>query len=185
MAFLPSSDQTPVFFERAGTEMVLQRELEARLQEDGRATVVEREMLDQLLQELNLGTSELASADTQKRLGQVLSAGLLGFLNFGQVGRDKMMYLRVVDTETTRIVMQVSQPVNEDQPLTVVDQVKDALLEKVATGQELKGLIAEATPVAKITVSQVEPEYAICTVTNKREGETIAKEMKIKSDSAQ
>ncbi|MBI2435228.1 MAG: tetratricopeptide repeat protein [Candidatus Hydrogenedentes bacterium] len=46
VAFLPSSDQTPVFFERAGTDVVVQRELETRLQADGRVSVVERQMLD-------------------------------------------------------------------------------------------------------------------------------------------
>ncbi|MBI2435227.1 MAG: hypothetical protein HYV26_20410 [Candidatus Hydrogenedentes bacterium] len=186
-------------------------------------SVVERQMLDQLLQELNLGTSEIASADTQKRLGQVLSAGTFGFINFGSAGPDKMIYLRAVDTESTRIVFQSSAKVDEDKPLDVVDKLTQELLEKLTANRELKGVIAEASaddaiiislgakhgvaegqeftvveegepitangrviahrqnPIAKIAVTQLEPDYAICKLVNKKDGAVLAKDMKIKS----
>lgn len=145
LAFLPSAASTPVFFERAGTDVVIQREIETRLQGNNSVGVVERQMLDKLLQELQLGSSELASADTQKRLGQVLSAGMLGFLDFAQVGADLMVYLRLVDTETTGITFQTSEKVDENHPGAVVQTLVDALLAQVANGRELKGLIADAS----------------------------------------
>lgn len=223
VALLPSSNTASVFFERAGTDVVLQREIEARLQANEGISVVERQMLDKLLQELNLGSSELANADTQRRLGQVLSAGYLGFIDFGRMGKDLMMYVRMVDTETTAIAMQTSQPVNEGNPLVTVDAVAGELLNKLGSGREMQGLIADASDenavlinlgekhgvkageeftvyvdgdpvevggkviahrqkaVGKLTVTSVEPEYSVCKVTNKREGATLAKEMKIKA----
>ncbi len=222
MAFLPSPQQN-VVFERAGLDVLLQREIEARLQGDERVGIVERQMLDQLLQELNLGSSELTTADTQRRLGQVLSAGYLGFIDFGRMGADIMMYVRLVDTETTAIAMQTSQPVDEQNPVKTVEAVLAELQAKLVSGRELQGLIADASdesavlinlgkksgvqtgqeftvyvdgdpveaggkviahrqkPVAKLTVSAVEAEYAVCKVANKREGATLAKEMKIKA----
>ncbi len=223
LAFLPSRSSTPVFFERAGTDVVLQRELEARLQTDGRCTVVERAMLDQLLQELSLGSSDLANAATQRQLGHVLSASMLGFVDFVQAGAGNDLYLRMVDTETTQIAMQASQTVDENNPTKVVDALIEEILNSLVAGRVLQGLIADAAsedavminlgrkhgaeegqeftaledgdpvevggrviatkqrPVAKLVVTNVEDEYAICKVTNKRDGAQLAKEMKIKA----
>ncbi|HEO70233.1 MAG TPA: tetratricopeptide repeat protein, partial [Candidatus Hydrogenedentes bacterium] len=100
LAFLPSENRTSVFFERAGMDVVLRRELESQVHAQGAIQVVEREMLDKLLQELDLGSSELTSQDTQLQLGRVLSAQYLGFVDFTQAGPDTLMYLRLVDTET-------------------------------------------------------------------------------------
>lgn len=144
LALLPAGQADGVFFKRAGIEVALQRELESRLQAEGRVQVVDRSVLDQLLQELNLGTSELASADTQRRLGQVLSAGLLGVMEFAQLGNETLMYLRLIDTETTAIAHQLSTPVREDALRGTVDTVVAKVLEAVSTDRALKGLVADA-----------------------------------------
>ncbi len=220
MAFLPGRG-SQVFFRRAGMDVVLQREIETRVQADDRVSVVERTMLDQLLQELNLGSSDLTSPDTQRRLGQVLSAGTLAFFEFAQLGAQPMMYLRLVDVETTGIVAQLSAVVDESNPLTTVDSIVSQLLERMENGHELKGLIADASDesaviinlgsrhgvaegqtfdvlqegkpievggrviarrqrtVGKLVVTGVETDYAICRVTNLRDGITLAKEMKV------
>lgn len=226
LAFLPSSSSSPAFFERAGTDVVLQREIEGRLQQSGHVAVVEREMLDQLLQELNLGSSELASSETQRRLGQVLSAGMLGFMDFVQMGASPAVYLRLVDTETTAIALQTSQPIDEDQPLAAVDALVTEIADKLQAERSLQGFIADASdetaiiinlgrahgiqagqefvvlqdgdpievngkviaykqrPVAKLTVSAVEDDYAVCTLANKSEGVVLAKEMKVRASKA-
>jgi len=225
LALLPGTGAGDVFFTRAGTDIVVQRELEMRLDSDDRVNVVEREMLDQLLQELDLGSSDLARADTQRRLGQVLSAGLLGFMDFAQVGLEKKLYLRLVDTETTEIEFNKSYAIDEDRPTQPLDTIVNELLEDVVEGRDLKGLIADAAaddaivinlgakhgvearqeftvyvegepievggrvlahrqqPVAKLVVKTVNEDYAICEAQSKREGVTLAKEMKIKRTS--
>jgi len=145
LAFLPSRNQGSVFFERAGADVAIQREIETKLQADKRCGIVERSMLDKLLQELNLGSSELATADTQRRLGNVLSASLLGFVEYAQSAAGLSMYVRLVDTETTSIVMQASQPVDENNPSAVADAVAAKIVAEAVDGRELKGLIADAT----------------------------------------
>ena len=152
LAFLPA-EFAPVFFERAGTDTVLQRELESRLQESGEVGVVEREMLDKLLQELNLGSSELASPDTQRSLGKVLSAGMLGFIEFAQLGNEKMLYLRLIDTETTEIAAILRQPIDEDQPAASVEALVEQIIEKAENGGEMKGLIADASSEDNIIIN--------------------------------
>jgi len=146
LAFLPS-DKPSVFFERAGTDIVLRRELEAKLQASDNIQVVEREVLDKLLQELNLGSSEVADPDTQLQLGKVLSARMLGFVDFAKIGSDTKMYLRLVDTETTSIAAQFTETVNKyDKIDSLVDKLVADVLTKIVNGRQLQGLIAD--PVA-------------------------------------
>ncbi len=144
LAFLPGETKGRIVFDRAGTDMVLQREIEVQAQGKNGIQVVERVMLDKLLQELNLGSSELASGDTQRRLGQVLSAGHLGFIDFAQVGADTMLYLRLIDSETTGIFFQASQKIDDAKPSETVAAVVNALTEKLASTEPLQGLIADA-----------------------------------------
>jgi len=143
LALLPGDRQSPVFFDRAGTDVVLQRELEARLQESDRVSVVERMMLDSLLQELQLGSSDLTNPDTQRRLGEVLSASMLGFIEYAQLGSEIRMYLRLIDTETTEIAYQGRHTVNEGALDQVVEEALSGVLAEVDNSDELKGLVAE------------------------------------------
>lgn len=144
LAFLPGETKGRFVFDRAGTDVVLQREIESQVQGKNGIQVVERVMLDKLLQELNLGSSELASSDTQRRLGQVLSAGHLGFIDFAQMGSETLLYLRLIDSETTSIFFQTSAAIDENNPRAVVESVVGALAEKLATAEPLQGLIADA-----------------------------------------
>jgi len=124
--------------------MALQREIESQVQGKNGIQVVERIMLDKLLQELNLGSSELTSSDTQRRLGKVLSAGHLGFIDFAQMGAETLLYLRLIDSETTGIFFQTSVTVDESNPREVVASVVEELTAKLASAEPLQGLIADA-----------------------------------------
>jgi len=145
VAFLPSSSAQSVFFDRAGMDVVVRREIEARLQANPSVRVVEREVLDKLLQELQLGSSELAGADTQLQLGKVLSARMLGFIDFAQVGADITMYLRLVDTEITSLAAQLTRSVKDPSAIpALADAVATEVVAKLTNGRQLQGLIAEA-----------------------------------------
>jgi tetratricopeptide (TPR) repeat protein len=145
MAFLPTD--SAVYFERAGTETVLRQAIQEKLAEDPRVRIVEREVLDTLLQELQLGSSELADANTQLQLGQVLSAQLLGFVDFARLGSDVLMNVRMVDTETTEITVRSSKNIRNETDITgVVEEVANELLQKTVASRKLQGLIADAQP---------------------------------------
>lgn len=144
LALLPSG-QGGVFFERAGTEAALRRELEAQLARSGSVAVVEREMLDALLQELNLGSSELADPATQRQLGRLLSAGNLAFLSFSQLGAEPTLYLRLVDTETSEITFQTSHPVKAAELAALTNSVSGELLAHLTSERTLQGLVADAS----------------------------------------
>jgi len=145
LAFLPSSSEQSAFFDRAGTDVVLQREIEAKVQSDGRVKLVERAVLDKLLQELNLGSSDLAKQDTQLQLGKVMSARVLGFIDFTSLGNDTLMYIRLIDTETTSIAAQIKRSVKDLSNLDgLVDGVVQEIVKKAAEDRQLQGLIADA-----------------------------------------
>lgn len=173
LAFLPGETQGRIVFDRAGTDVVLQREIETQVQGKNGIQVVERVMLDKLLQELNLGSSELASGDTQRRLGQVLSAGHLGFIDFAQVGADTMLYLRLIDSETTGIFFQASHKIDDAKPTETVQAVVEALAEKLANAEPLQGLIADASA----------PDAVIINL-GKKHGVAVGTEFKILEDGA-
>lgn len=145
MAFLPASGANAMTFDRAGMDQLILHELEARVQSSGKAAVVERAMLDQLLQELNLGSSELASGEVQRRLGKVLSAEAMGFVTFVRTGGDVSAYLRLVDTETTSIALQASEKVVESNPEPALASLAARVINEYAAKRELKGLIADAS----------------------------------------
>lgn len=145
LAFLPSSAAQTAFFDRAGTDVVLQREIEARVQSDGRVKLVERAVLDKLLQELNLGSSDLAKQDTQLQLGKVMSARMLGFIDFASLGSDTLMYIRLIDTETTSVAAQIKRSVKDLSDINgLVDGVVQEIVKKAAEDRQLQGLIADA-----------------------------------------
>lgn len=78
------------------------------LQSDGGVQLVERELLDKLLQELKLSTSSLADPATALKLGKVLSARIIitGSIMADNKGQNVMM--RLIDTETTAVRKVVS-----------------------------------------------------------------------------
>ena len=90
--------------EQDGFDVVLTDQLSDALNKTGRVQVVERALVEKLLQELNLGSSELADPAAALELGKVLSARLIvtGTLYYQQ--GDYLLTLRLIDTETTRIV---------------------------------------------------------------------------------
>jgi len=94
--------------DRAGTDRVILNQFTATLTETSRVTLVEREIIEKLLTELNLSSSELADADTRLRLGRLLSARVIAVGSFVPFDGDLMFSPRLIDTETSRVVASVS-----------------------------------------------------------------------------
>jgi len=77
--------------------------LSQKIQESGRAGVVERELLAKLLGELKLSGSALADPATALRLGKVLSARLIVTGSVISDKKSQTVLLRFIDTETTAV----------------------------------------------------------------------------------
>lgn len=116
---------------RIGFDSVLQQELTVQLHVRG-IEVVERGLLDKVMAELKLGSSELADQDTQIKLGKIFAARLMisGALN--SAGQGVTASVRAIDTESTRLVMVRSEravgPV--EMAGTIADSIAATILEK-------------------------------------------------------
>ena len=97
---------------RDGYATILTSQLAEALNASGRVQVVERVVVEKLLQELNLGSSELADPATALKLGQVLSAKLISTGSLFYLNENYLLTLRLVDTETTRIAKVITADIS-------------------------------------------------------------------------
>ena len=74
------------------------------VQNNGDFTVVEREQLLLILEELSLGTSELADEATRLRIGEMLGAQLMIFGAYQTIGDQTRIDLRLVEVESGAVV---------------------------------------------------------------------------------
>jgi tetratricopeptide (TPR) repeat protein len=88
---------------REGFSAALTTHLGDLLNSSGRIKVVERALLDRLLTELNLGSSDLADPGTALRLGRVLAAKVLATGSILHLPETTMLSMRLIDSETTSV----------------------------------------------------------------------------------
>ncbi|WP_164885068.1 caspase family protein [Rubrivivax rivuli] len=149
ISVLPFQDLTlPGSTGRVGLEALLQQEVIRELQARG-FTMVERRLLDKVLAEVKLGSSELADQDTQIRLGKVLAARLMvsgalspqGSPPGGAVGAT----VRAIDTETTQLAMVKAErpaagPFN---PGALAASIAQSVAQTIAEKYPLKGRLVQ------------------------------------------
>jgi tetratricopeptide (TPR) repeat protein/peroxiredoxin len=131
--------------EQDGFATVLTDQLSEALNAAGRVQVVERALVEKLLQELNLGSSELADPAAALELGKVLSARLIvtGALYYQQ--GDYLLTLRLIDTETTRIIKVLTAEL--EGPAAVVKDIgllSRRILDMVTAQYPLQGYVVQA-----------------------------------------
>lgn len=142
LSVLPFQDQSmPGQSGRIGLETVLQQELIRELQARG-FTIVERRLLDKVLAEVKLGSSELADQDTQIRLGRLLAARLMVSGVITSQGNATSASMRAIDTETTQLAMVRSErAVGAPDPAQMASTIAQAVAATVKAKYPLKGRI--------------------------------------------
>ena len=116
-----------------------------KLQETGRIKVVEREIIDKLLAELKLGSSELADPATRLKLGRVLAASVIGTGGFYPAGGQAELQLRLIDTETTDIRATMSEKLADASRVSeLAGTVAGEIAERLRADYPLRGKIASA-----------------------------------------
>ena len=117
--------------------------LTQRLQDTGRIKVVEREVLEKLLAELKLGSSELADPATRLKLGRVFAASVIGTGGFYPTAPSGQLQLRLVDTETTDIRGTLSEDVGRPSEVaSFAAKVADRIAPTLIAAYPLRGKIA-------------------------------------------
>ncbi|MDY7031857.1 MAG: tetratricopeptide repeat protein, partial [Thermodesulfobacteriota bacterium] len=98
--------------ERDGFSHVLAAQLSDHLNASGRVQVVERVLIERLLEELNLGSSDLADPDTTLKLGKVLAAKLISTGTLYYLPDGTLLHLRLIDTETSAIPKVITREIS-------------------------------------------------------------------------
>lgn len=91
--------------DRDGDAVILYQTIEDSLKSVKRGRLVERRVIDKLLEELEIGSSALASKKSQLRLGKILAARILLAADIHR-GSNEQYYVtvRAIDTETSEVV---------------------------------------------------------------------------------
>ncbi len=130
---------------------LIRNQLRNALQALGGSVLVEREAFDSLLHEVELGRSELADRRAATEIGKLLPASLILFGEILLIEQQKEIHLRIVDTETSRVLSsatasfktraemnracqtlaeQIAKTVNQARPLLLsARQTEDRVLE--------------------------------------------------------
>jgi peroxiredoxin/tetratricopeptide (TPR) repeat protein len=133
----------PELLGKLGMDKLLLQEFSQALLNQG-VTVVDRAILDKLLAELKLGSSELADPDTQLRLGRIMAARLITTGSFTGAGQNKAVAMRIIDTETTNIAYSTTKRNIEIDPVGLAEELAAAVVKNVHDKYPLKGRIAQA-----------------------------------------
>ena len=132
--------------ERDGLSVVLTTQLADELNASGRVQVVERVVIERLLEELNLGSSELADPQTALRLGRVLAAKVIGTGSLLHMPGGTMLSLRLIDTETSAIPEVINRELNTDASLKKdLHRLNREILTSVMTTYPLQAYVVNVT----------------------------------------
>jgi curli biogenesis system outer membrane secretion channel CsgG len=97
-------DLSPGMSGREGMGELLAAQVAARMAEAGNYQLVERKDLLKVMEELHLGSTQLADADTRLRLGRIVGAQQMIFGAFQVIGRTMRLDIRCVDVASGRII---------------------------------------------------------------------------------
>ena len=114
-----------------------------------RFSIVEREIIDKLLEELNLSTSSLTDPTTALKLGRILSANLIVTGSLSHQGEQWLANMRFIETETTAIKCSVSTLIKKGDAGEVATELSKAINSKLRTEYPLQ---AKVTSVSDNTV---------------------------------
>ena len=93
-------------------EEILSATVLGALQETGKVTIVERERLLLVLEELNIGISAITDESTRLKAGKLAGANFMVFGGYQVIGSRMRIDLRMVDVETGEILNTAKQIVS-------------------------------------------------------------------------
>ncbi len=132
--------------ERDGFSTVLTTQLADQLNASNRVRVVERVVIERLLEELNIGSSELADPDTALRLGKVLAAKLIGTGSLFFLPKATMLSMRLIDTETTSVSMVANREVGSQASMeTDLNRLNREILQNIISKYPLRGFVVKTS----------------------------------------
>ncbi|MBW1862785.1 MAG: tetratricopeptide repeat protein [Deltaproteobacteria bacterium] len=132
--------------ERDGLSMVLTTQLSDQLNASGRVQVVERVLIERLLEELNLGSSDLADPETALQLGKVLAAKVISTGSLFYLPDATLLSLRLIDTETSAIPKVITRQLDSQTFLEKeLNRLNREILKTIILKYPLQGYVVQTT----------------------------------------
>jgi class 3 adenylate cyclase/CHAT domain-containing protein/curli biogenesis system outer membrane secretion channel CsgG len=120
--------------------------LPVALQKEQRIHFVERELLDKLLAELKLSTTDLADPSTALKIGRLLSARIIITGSIIAEKNASMIILRCIDTETSEIKKVISAESSSGEiDRNVIDDIGRKIIDWVRSDFPLQGRIVSVS----------------------------------------
>jgi tetratricopeptide (TPR) repeat protein len=129
---------------RLGEEKGLLLALEQEFMQTDRWFIVERERLEAVLQELEIGSSELADSKYSMEVGRFLAARFLLAGTVFRGGPESRISLRLIDTETRRVAA-VAEKSCTGELMAAAEDLTSQLSARLAKGYALRGRIESTT----------------------------------------
>jgi len=129
---------------RVGMDVLLAQELGRELNSKG-VMVVDRSLIDKVLSELKLGSSDLADPDTQLRLGRITAARLISVGRlFTLAGKDYVSF-KLIDTETSQIVLNRTEETGGNlDPIAISARLAQIAATELKVKYPIKGRLVSA-----------------------------------------
>ncbi|MEW6380073.1 MAG: tetratricopeptide repeat protein [bacterium] len=132
--------------ERDGFSTVMTSQLSDSLTASNRVQVVERVLIERLMEELNLGSSDLADQETALKLGRVLAAKLIGTGSLFYLPNGTLLNLRLIDSETSAIPLVITRQISPQASLEKeLYALNRQILRTVMEKYPLHGYLVEVT----------------------------------------
>ncbi len=127
---------------REGEDEFFEFELVETLRASNAVDIVERELLDKLLQELKLSSTDLVNPATALRLGRIMSARLIGSIRLLGFGQDTKVYVKLIETETSAVKVNASGNFGiSEPPETAAEKIGTSIAEKIRSAFPVRGRI--------------------------------------------
>ena len=132
---------------RDGLSIVLATRIGELLNDTGRVNVVDRAVIEQLLSELNLGSSELADPNTTLKLGRLMAAKIIGTGSLIYLPDSTLLSLRLIDTETSAVVKTITRRMAANADLEhEMYSINRTILKTIMETYPLQGYVVEINP---------------------------------------
>ena len=131
--------------EEAQTAILIHKIIQ-KLQKNQRITILEREELDTILQELALSSSDLVASDSALRLGELLSSTLFNNCNLFKLDSKIHVTMRLIENETTVVKAAFSEEWEESSSADIIAdrlcrQIIDAIEQHFPIQGKIKSVI--------------------------------------------
>lgn len=130
--------------DRDGFVLVLADQLSEYLNSSSRVKVVDRRMMEAIVTELNLGSSDLADSQTALKLGKLFAAKIIVTGTVHYLPTETLLSLRLLDTETSQVAKVFTRQLAGNGSLEKeLGRLNKEILKTVAGKYPLQGFVAD------------------------------------------